>query len=113
MKKFNESYLYRSKVFKALAHPARLYIVELLDEKSLCVNEITEQIGTDVSTVSRHLLVLKNAGIIDSLKKGLNVQYFLKIKCVNSFFTCLEEFTKESNNDTNTIVKKYKCSIKK
>ncbi|MGM0607205.1 MAG: ArsR/SmtB family transcription factor [Candidatus Muiribacteriota bacterium] len=112
MKKFNEDYKIRAKIFKALAHPARLYIVEILNNQPECVQNLTKLIGTDMSTVSRHLTVLKNAGIIGFTKKGLYVHYFLKIKCINNFFDCLNEFVKESNSKTNNIVKEYKnCKL--
>ncbi|MCK9224448.1 MAG: metalloregulator ArsR/SmtB family transcription factor [Candidatus Muirbacterium halophilum] len=95
MIKFSDDYKIRAKIFKALGHPARLFIVELLDDdKQYCVNDITKLIGTDTSTVSRHLSVLKNSGIVGCEKRGLYVYYFLKIKCVNSFFVCVNEVIK-------------------
>ena len=52
-------------VIKALAHPTRLFIVEELVEGPRCVCELTAMVGDDISTVSRHLAVLRNAGIVD------------------------------------------------
>jgi len=50
----------RARIFKAMAHPTRLFIVdELAQAGERCVCELTEMIGVDMSTVSRHLAVLK------------------------------------------------------
>lgn len=81
----------RANVFKALAHPSRLLIVERLAQKESCVCELTEIIGVDMSTVSKHLSVLKAAGIILDEKRGLQVFYRLKMPCVLRFFDCVGE----------------------
>ena len=81
----------RANVFKALAHPSRLLIVEELARKTHCVCELTEMIGADMSTVSKHLSVLKGAGIILDEKRGLQVYYRLKMPCVLRFFDCVGE----------------------
>jgi DNA-binding transcriptional ArsR family regulator len=49
-------YKRRAQVIKALAHPSRLLIVDRLGEHECCVNELTTLIGSDMSTVSKHLL---------------------------------------------------------
>ncbi len=81
----------RANVFKALAHPSRLFIVEQLAQRERCVCELTEMIGADMSTVSKHLSVLKGAGIILDQKRGLQVHYRLKMPCVLRFFDCVGE----------------------
>ena len=81
----------RANIFKALAHPSRLLIVEQLGQKERCVCELTEMIGADMSTVSKHLSVLKAAGIIEDDKRGLQVFYSLKMRCVLRFFDCVGE----------------------
>lgn len=88
-------YEIRAKVLKALAHPARLRIVdELAEHDEVCVCDLTEVIGTDMSTVSRHLAQLKNAGIVESEKHGQMVFYRLRIKCLSSLFGCIESVVK-------------------
>ena len=85
----------RARVLKALAHPARLKLVDVLSEhEEVCVCELTEAIGTDMSTVSRHLAQLKNAGIVDSEKHGQMVFYRLRVKCLTSLFSCIESVVK-------------------
>ena len=76
-------------VFKALAHPARLQIVLELAEGSKCVNDLHAVVGSDVSTVSRHISVLKNAGIVSGNKTGLQVFYSLDMTCVAGFIKCI------------------------
>jgi ArsR family transcriptional regulator len=81
----------RAKVLKALAHPARLKLVDLLAEQDeVCVCDLTEAIGADMSTVSRHLSQLKNAGIVESEKHGQMVFYRLRTRCLTSLFNCIE-----------------------
>jgi len=80
----------KSRIFKALGHPTRLFIVEELARGERCVHDLTEMIGADVSTVSRHLSVLKNARIISDDKRGAQVFYSLAVPCVVNFFSCVE-----------------------
>lgn len=81
----------RSKVLKALAHPTRLKLVDILsDHDEVCVCDLTEAVGTDMSTVSRHLSQLKNAGIVESEKHGQMVFYRLRVKCLTRLFSCIE-----------------------
>jgi DNA-binding transcriptional ArsR family regulator len=81
-------------IFKALAHPARLLIVDELSKGEKCVCELTAMIGSEMPTVSRHLSVLKNAGIITDDKRGTQVFYRLVIPCVMNFFRCVESVQK-------------------
>jgi DNA-binding transcriptional ArsR family regulator len=89
--KRSAKYAARAKIIKALAHPARLLIVdELAEQGERCVCELTEVIGSDMSTVSRHLAQLKEAGIIEDEKRGKMIFYRLRVKCLPSFFDCIE-----------------------
>ena len=76
---------------KALAHPTRLFIVEELSRGERCVCELTEMIGVDVSTVSKHLTVLRTAGLVQDDKRGTQVYYSLRCACALSFFSCIDE----------------------
>lgn len=80
----------RARIVKALAHPTRLFIVDQLSQEERCVYELTELIGADVSTVSKHLSVLKNVGIIQDDKRGSQVFYSLRMPCVLKFLDCVE-----------------------
>ena len=81
----------RASVIKAMAHPTRLFIIDVLSRQEQCVCELTEMIGADTSTVSKHLSVLKNAGIVKDEKRGTMVYYQLRCPCVLNFVECIEE----------------------
>ncbi|MDH3999251.1 MAG: metalloregulator ArsR/SmtB family transcription factor [Desulfuromonadales bacterium] len=85
----------RAKVLKAMAHPSRLLILEELEQGERCVCELTEMIGADISTVSKHLSVLKQAGIIRADKRGNQVFYQLRVPCVLNFLECVESVLTE------------------
>jgi len=94
----------RANVLKALAHPTRLFIVEELAKKPHCVNELTDMIGADISTISKHLSILKNVGLIQDEKRGKQVYYSLRIRCALNFLDCVEAVLKEQAKDRIAIV---------
>jgi DNA-binding transcriptional ArsR family regulator len=67
----------QSEVFKAIADPTRLNILYLLEEGELCVCEIITALDKPQSTISHHLNVLKNAGLIKWRKEGVWIHYKL------------------------------------
>jgi DNA-binding transcriptional ArsR family regulator len=84
-------YQSRARIVKAMAHPTRLLLVdELTKSGERCVCELTEMVGDDISTVSKHLAVLKNAGIISDEKRRNQVFYRLRVPCIMDFFRCVE-----------------------
>jgi len=89
MKFDKERYEMMAEIVKAMAHPTRMFIVDVLNEEEKCVRELTELIGDDISTVSKHLSKLKSAGILQSEKRGNCVYYRLVTKCVMNFFNCV------------------------
>lgn len=89
----------RAGILKALAHPMRLFMLEELAEKSYCVYELTEMVGLDISTVSKHLSVLKNAGLVKIEKKGKQVYYSLRMRCALNFLDCVEAVLREQAQD--------------
>ena len=76
-------------VLKSLAHPTRLRIVEQLSRGEKCVQDLHDVIGTEMSTVSRHLSVLRNHEIIDSRRDKTFIYYRLKNKFVLDLFPCM------------------------
>jgi len=65
------------KVMKALSDPNRIKIVKMLQHKPMCVCEIQEALGISQSSVSKHLKILEEAGLLDFHKDGLWVNYYL------------------------------------
>jgi len=79
----------KTRVLKALAHPTRLYIIEELAQGEKCVCEFVDAVKADFSTVSKHLLVLKNAGLVEDEKRGQQVFYRLRMCCLPDFINCI------------------------
>ena len=84
---------------KALAHPSRLCIVDRLAGHECCVNELTALIGSEMSTVSRHLSVLKNAGVVTDEKRGAFVYYSLRLPCIVNFFECADAVSQATKRE--------------
>jgi len=75
---------------KTLAHPTRLFIVDELSRGERCVCELTGMVGVKMPTVSRHLSLLKKAGLIADERRGAKVFYRLRTPCCVNFFKCVE-----------------------
>jgi ArsR family transcriptional regulator len=75
-------YAAKARVIKALAHPTRLWMVERLADGERCVCEFADAVDADFSTVSKHLALLRQAGIVEDEKRGKQVFYRLKVPCV-------------------------------
>lgn len=80
----------RVSVIKALAHPTRLAIAEALSRGPLCVGELQARVGGDLSTVSKHLSLMREAGWLACEKRGLHVHYFLACDCLDQFLHCVD-----------------------
>jgi ArsR family transcriptional regulator len=91
----------RAAIFKALGHPTRLYILEQLRESPHCVCELTEMVGADTSTVSKHLSILRNVGLVQSSKHGTTVYYRLACACLKQFMDGAETLLQmKARNDS-------------
>jgi DNA-binding transcriptional ArsR family regulator len=97
--KTRAKYEARATIIKAMAHPTRLFIVDTLSQGPCCVADLTEKVGADMSTVSKHLTILKGAGIVDDEKQGAHVYYRLRMPCVMNFFGCVETVLKSTASD--------------
>ena len=78
-----------AEILKALAHSSRLLMVEEINHGERCVQDLQKLVGSDITTVSIHLNVLKRAGIVKSRRQGQQIFYSLEIPCVLNLFTCL------------------------
>jgi len=79
----------RVRALKALAHPARLTMVEALADGERCVCDLQTLVGSDISTVSRHLKTLVHAGLLASRREGQKVFYKLETPCIVDFVACI------------------------
>ncbi len=66
---------FKAEFFKALAHPARIKILEMLGTDELSVTQLQDQLGIESSSVSQHLSVLRHKNIVESRKAGTTVYY--------------------------------------
>jgi len=80
----------RAHMFKALAHPVRLYILEKLRERPMFVCEMADELRIDKSTASKHISQLRDAGIVEVVKKGTSAECFLAAPCVLELASCAE-----------------------
>lgn len=69
-------------------------IAEALADGERCVCELTELVGADMSTVSKHLTLMKSVGLIEAEKRGLNVYYRLSCPCFADFLRCVDLITR-------------------
>ena len=80
--------------FKALADPTRQGILLLLQERERCVGELVEEFNVSQPAISRHLAVLKNAGLVTDRREGQQVYYALDVRgllaCVTGCFSRFE-----------------------
>lgn len=96
--KSHSFYERRASIAKALGHPSRLMIVDVLRQGEKCVYDLTEIVGADQSTVSRHLALLKNAGLLETRKEGAMIFYSLRVQCLEGFFSCMDAVLQENQS---------------
>lgn len=89
------NYIQRARIIKAIAHPSRLMMVEALAKGQLCVCALQRLVGSDMTTVSKHLTVMKKAGLVEANKVGVKVHYKLRVPCILAFLKCIELITPE------------------
>ncbi len=90
-----EVYRQQARVLKALANESRLMIIARLNQGECSVGELVTLVGSDQSTVSKHLAVLRAHGIVEDRREGTTVYYTLLTPCVLSFFSCASQVLKE------------------
>ena len=83
----------QAKIFKALGHPSRLLMANALREGKKCVCDLQALVGADMSTISRHLAILREAGIVTSEKNGTSIYYSLAMPCLETFLRCTGDVT--------------------
>lgn len=98
-------YKARTVIIKAMSHPTRLLIVDQFSKKERSVNELTEMVDDDVSTISKHPAVLRNAGIVRDERRGAQVFYYLKVPCILNFFGCVEQVLRTTADEHLRVIK--------
>ena len=88
----------RVQVIKALAHPTRLQIAEILSSGPACVSDLQAKVGSDLSTISKHLTIMRQAGWLISEKQGLHIFYSLSCACLDDFLRCVDTLANHPNS---------------
>ena len=86
----------RTRILKALAHPSRLFMVDQLAVEEKCVCVLAEMLAIDMSTASKHLTLLKHAGIVQDEKRGSMVFYKLRVPKVMDCIDWVESIIKST-----------------
>ena len=90
-------YKAQARIIKALAHPTRMFIVDELSRGERCVCELTDMIGAEMPTVSRHLEPAQGRrACVDDEKRGAQIFYRLRVPCCLNFFKCVESVLAET-----------------
>lgn len=87
----------RVRIVKALAHPARLKIAQALASGERCVTELQALVGGDISTVSKHLTLMRDAGWLACEKRGQQVHYRLACDCLPTFLRCIDSLEEDDD----------------
>ena len=95
-----------SRIAKALAHPTRLFLVDQLAGGEMCVCELKELIDADLSTVSRHLLTLKQAGIITDRRQGTQVFYRIRSARAMKALAMLAAIAREEAEERLSLIRR-------
>ena len=105
-----EVYNRKSEIFKAIAHPTRLMILEMLYGDEKCVSDIQLKIKADFSTISKHLQVMKSAGLLDQRREKKNVFYSLRVPCIMNFMGCIDEVIRKDSADISALAERC-CGV--
>jgi ArsR family transcriptional regulator len=90
-----------ARVLKAIGHPDRLAIVELLEPGERCVHEIMEALGTKQAITSQHLTMMRDKGVLYSRRDGTSVFYGIANKNVIRLLHCIGQSCDNSREDQN------------
>ncbi|KPL21962.1 MAG: hypothetical protein AMJ75_09000 [Phycisphaerae bacterium SM1_79] len=81
-------------VLKAVAHPVRLQIVELLEAGEMCVGDIVKTLGEKQAVTSQHLNMMRDKGVLSRRRVGVKVYYRLENKNVIKLLHCIYDHCK-------------------
>ena len=71
-------------------------MLEALADGERCVCDLQKLVGADISTVSKHLSLMKAAGLVEDRKEGLWVHYRLRVPCILQFMDCIDAVLNEN-----------------
>lgn len=95
-------------VFAAAGQEVRLAILDFLRDGEQCVCDIAENVGANRSNVSRHLAVMRNAGLVSQRKEGLKVIYALRTPCILTMMQCVEGVLRNRAEEASEVLETLK-----
>ena len=99
---------FKAQFFRALAHPIRIRILEILVRGNRTVQELQDALGLDQPVVSQQLAVLRNQGIVTSQKQGLSVRYSLRDPAVGELLEVARRIFNNHLVDTRGMLRELK-----
>jgi ArsR family transcriptional regulator len=99
---------FKAQFFRALAHPIRIRILELLVRSDRSVQELQEALGLEQPVVSQQLAILRNQGIVTSQKQGLSVRYSLRDPAVGELLEVARRIFNNHLVDTRGMLRELK-----
>ncbi len=100
----------QAELLKAIAHPRRLEIINLLRDQTLCVSEIYEMLDLPQANISQHLMVMRDAGILSTKRDGKLINYSLSDKRVLEACDILKDVLIDAHGDQ--LAEQFKMNIK-
>jgi DNA-binding transcriptional ArsR family regulator len=94
----------KADLFKALGHPARVRILEVLVEGERSVGELQPEVGIEASHLSQQLAVLRRAGLVTTRKEGSTVIYMIKTSLVGALLAAAKQLLLEQFTETGVLL---------
>ena len=91
MKVTHMHYEENARILKALAHPTRLHLVDLMRKKGPCVRDMEAELGLAQPNISQHLSLLRNMGIVEAERFGNQVCYHIKNETVMKLLDAMND----------------------
>jgi len=96
--------VFKAEFFKALAHPTRIRILELLREGEKSAGEIMVALGTEQSNLSQHLAVLRHRNILSARKEGTSIYYSVRDPVLFQILDLLREYFYEHLSEIKALL---------
>jgi ArsR family transcriptional regulator len=97
-------YVLKADFFRALGHPARVRILELISEEERAVGELQTELGIDSSGTSQHLAALRRQGLVETRREGTTIFYKLKDPRVAQLLTVAREILTSNLTQTRELL---------
>ena len=99
---------FKAGIFKVLAHPTRIHIIELLRKNELSVNEILEQVRVGQANLSQHLTILRQNHLVTTRRKGNQVFYSLRDPLLVEVLAAMRQYFQKYFTDSIAMLRGMK-----